>query len=139
MVAMWPDVNLVDGEYLQSGYELVLIEKTDVAIETTPTYPINYSSSSGVIDVALDAGSAGLLSLSFSLNSVEPTVDLQVLVESASVLDSAVSRMATFNPETGELFFPELAIDGDVALVNARFALTDAANLIFTLQSMNAN
>ena len=89
----------------------------------------------GLLDIKLDAGDAGLLGLSFSIFSIEPSVVIQALAESVVILETSVPGIASFNLASGELTLPKLSVNGEVVFRNLVFLLTDAQNLLFTLQS----
>jgi len=96
-----------------------------------------FDTDSGMLNINVDAGSAGLLALSLLLQSTEPDVVLQAQPETVVVLAEAVEGMATFDAATNELTIPELVIDEQVAFTNLVFLLTDLDNLFFTLQSFD--
>lgn len=98
--------------------------------------PANYfDEATSLLNIKVDAGSEGLLSLSLQLQATDPEVVVQAQPESVVALEEAVDGMAIFDAETGELSIPELVIDGETAYSNLVFLLTDQDNLFFTLQS----
>ena len=75
------------------------------------------------------------MGLSFSIYSIEPNVVIQALAESVVILEGSVPGIASFNLAIGNLTLPELSANGEVVFRNLVFLLTDAQNLLFTLQS----
>jgi peptidyl-prolyl cis-trans isomerase A (cyclophilin A) len=110
--------------------DLVTVE---MSVIETAANSLNYST--GLLDIKLNAGEAGLLGLSFSIYSIEPNVVIQALAESVVILEGSVPGIASFNLATGNLTLPELSANGEVVFRNLVFLLTDAQNLLFTLQS----
>lgn len=94
-----------------------------------------FDSASGNLILSVDAGSAGIVRLSFSIESQSPSVVIRALPETVTTVASAESDFAIFNETTGQLVIPELDVDGVVAYRNLVLGLTDAAQLLFTLQS----
>lgn len=106
------------------------VESSDTAT------PANfYDAASGLLHVTADAGAAGMLSLSFSLAETEPDVVIQALADTVSVLTETVPGIGTFDLATNTLTLPELVVDGQVVFTNLVFTLSDAEQLLFTLQS----
>ena len=87
------------------------------------------------LNIKVDAGASGLLSLSLLLQSSSPDFVVQVQPETVAVLTEAVEGMATFDAGSGNLTIPELSINDQVAYTNVVLLLTDAQNLFFTVQS----
>lgn len=94
-----------------------------------------FDGETGNLILSVDAGSAGLLQLLFSIESQDAQVVIRALAETAVALDSVRPDFATFNENTGQLLIPELEVEGTVAYRNLIFNLTDTAQLLFTLQS----
>jgi peptidyl-prolyl cis-trans isomerase A (cyclophilin A) len=94
-----------------------------------------FDSASGNLILSVDAGSAGIIRLSFSIESQTPAVVIRALPETVTAVATAESDFATFNEATGQLVIPELDVDGVIAYRNLVLGLTDAAQLLFTLQS----
>ena len=91
------------------------------------------------LHVTVDAGASGLASMAFSITATEPSVIVQLDLSSVEVLTETVDKIATFDAETGRLVLPELVISGEVAFRNLSFILTDAEQLLFTLESFEQN
>jgi len=102
------------------------------------TSPANvFDEASSTLNIKVDAGNQGLLALSLTLQSTDPSVIVQAQPETVVPLTAPVEGMATFDAATGNLTIPELVVNGQVAYTNLVFQLTDAESLFFTLQSFN--
>lgn len=101
--------------------------------ETFP--PNSFNSTTGKLNFRIDAESLGLLGLSFVVDSEEPEVVIRALAETVLNLGFTQGNFATFDPATGVLTIPELIVGGEVAFRNLVLTLTDANQLLFTLQS----
>ncbi len=95
-----------------------------------------FDEASGNLVLSVDAGSAGLVQLAFAIESQDPQVQIRALPETLVALDAAQSDFASFNEGTGQLVIPELELAGEIAYRNLVLNLVDAAQLIFTLQSL---
>lgn len=106
------------------------VESSDLSI------PANYyDAESGLLHVTADAGAAGMLSLSFSLTETDPDVVIQALADTVAILTDTVPGIGSFDLATNTLTLPELVVDGQVVFTNLVFTLTDAEQLLFTLES----
>jgi hypothetical protein len=96
--------------------------------------PAVFRPETGRMNIFVDAGELGLLAVEFELTSQVP--DIKVKIDPAKLfpLDNRVAGMPIFNNATGRLTIPELRVNGAVAYRNVRFMLTDAAQLVFTLE-----
>jgi peptidyl-prolyl cis-trans isomerase A (cyclophilin A) len=96
--------------------------------------PAVFRPETGRMNIFVDAGELGLLAVEFELISQVP--DIKVKIDPAKLfpLDNRVAGMPIFNNATGRLTIPELRVNGAVAYRNVRFMLTDAAQLVFTLE-----
>lgn len=96
--------------------------------------PAVFRPETGRMNIFVDAGELGLLAVEFELISEVP--DIKVKIDSAKLfpLENQVAGMPVFNNATGRLTIPELRVNGVVAYRNVRFMLTDAAQLVFTLE-----
>lgn len=107
-----------------------------VVVEEEVALPPNYfDEASGQLRVTVDAGTSGLASMAFSVTSTDPAVVVQLDLSSVAVLTETVDKIATFDASTGRLVLPELVVGGTAAFRNLSFILTDAAQLLFTLES----
>ena len=123
-------------------YELPLINGTDtvkiamaVGADPEPSAPNYFDAASGLLRVTVDAGESGFASLAFSVASTEPSVVVKLDLSSVEVLAETVDKIATFDAATGRLMLPELVVEGVAAFRNLSFVLSDAEQLLFTLES----
>lgn len=134
-----PTVNYEGIEVVQCGFfnrDNVVRVRMEVLPEAIAVN--TFDSASGLLNIKVNAGESGLLSLSMQLQTMAPTAIVQVQPETVSVLTEAVDGMASFDSSNNELRIPELVVDGQLAYRNLVFSLTDAANLMFTLLSAEA-
>ncbi|NKB33294.1 MAG: peptidylprolyl isomerase [Pseudomonadales bacterium] len=108
---------------------------TDIAVIEEVLAPNRFDNSSGNLVLSIDAGSAGIAELVFTIETSEPDVVIRAQVNSVVSLPSADAGFTTFDGQTGQLVIPELDVDGSVAFRNLVFTLTDADQLLFTLES----
>lgn len=99
----------------------------------------NYDSASQRVNLKVDAGSEGLLSLAFTIVQTAPQVVIQVLPETVAALTETVAGVSSYDAASETLTIPQLAVDGTVTYSDMVFSLTDAAQLQFTLQSFTQN
>jgi len=97
--------------------------------------PNFFETASGLLYVALDAGTAGMAQMRFSITATEPSVVLQLDLSSVEYLSETIDGIATFDTETGRLVLPLLIVPGSASFRNATFLLTDSKKLLFTLES----
>ena len=97
--------------------------------------PNFFDTESGLLYVALDAGTAGMAQMRFSITATEPSVVLQLDLSSVEYLSETVDGIATFDTETGRLILPLLIVPGSASFRNATFLLTDSKKFLFTLES----
>ncbi len=107
----------------------------EIVDEPIAEYPNVFDELSGSLNIKVDAGAAGLLALSLTLQSTVPSVILQAQPESVVLLPSPVEGIAIFDAVTGVLTIPEIAVNGIVVYLDLVFKLTDSESLLFTLQS----
>jgi len=131
----FPLINYVSGAVVSSNFVNLAI-----VVEEEPTSAPNYfDEASGLLRVTVDAGSSGLASMAFSITATEPNVVVQLDLSSVDVLTETVDKIATFEAATGRLVLPELVVSGEVAFLNLIFVLSDAEQLLFTLESFEEN
>lgn len=99
----------------------------------------NYDSATQRVNLKVDAGSEGLLSLAFTIEQMAPQVIIRALPETVTALAETVEGIAIYDSASETLTIPQLAIDGTLTYSNMVFSLTDAAQLHFTLQSFTQN
>jgi peptidyl-prolyl cis-trans isomerase A (cyclophilin A) len=113
---------------------LVLADMEVVSVETPPALN-RFDDSSNQLILNVDAGSAGIFQIAFSVETQDPQVIVRALPTSLSPKATVEAGFSTFNEATGQLTIPELEVSGQVAYRNLILSLTDSAQLLFTLQS----
>ncbi len=114
---------------------LVLVDMAIVAAE--PVSASNrFDETTEQLVLKIDAGASGLVQVAFSVESQSPQVIVRALSESVTALDESAEDFATFDEATGQLLIPGLEIGGQIVYRNLVFLLTDAVNLLFSLQSL---
>lgn len=127
----FPLVNFSGGTVVSSNFVSIAV----VVEEESVTAPNYFDEASGLLQVTVDAGTSGLASMAFSITSTNPSVVVQLDLSSVQVLTATVDKIATFDATTGRLVLPELFVSGTAAFRNLNFILTDATQLLFTLES----
>ena len=120
---------------LNYSSDAMIVKSNFVSIAVVVEVPNYFDEASGRLHVTVDAGASGLASMAFSITATEPSVIVQLDLSSVVVLTETVDKIANFDAETGLLVLPELVISGEVAFRNLSFILTDAEQLLFTLES----
>ena len=120
---------------LNYSSDAMIVKSNFVNIAVVVEVPNYFDEASGRLHVTVDAGAFGLASMAFSITATEPSVIVQLDLSSVAVLTETVDKIATFDAKTGRLVLPELVISGEVAFRNLSFILTDAEQLLFTLES----
>lgn len=133
-VTDFPLVNYTAGAVVANNFVNIAV----VVEEETAMAPNYFDEASGLLRVTVDAGTSGLASLSFAITATEPSVIVQLDLSSVVVLTETVDKIATFDAATGRLVLPELVISGVAAFRNLSFILSDAEQLLFTLESFEA-
>lgn len=127
----FPLINYVGGAVAPANFVNIA-----VVVEEEAAPPPNYfDEASGLLRVTVDAGASGLASMALSITATSPSVVAQLDLSSVQVLTETVDKIATFDAATGLLVLPELSVSGTVSFRNLSFRLTDAAQLLFTLES----
>jgi peptidyl-prolyl cis-trans isomerase A (cyclophilin A) len=126
----FPLINYLSGPLLNSN----LVTMTMSVAGRTDGPPAVFRPETGRMNIFVDAGELGLLAVEFELISEVP--DIKVKIDAAKMfpLENQVAGMPVFNNATGRLTIPELRVNGEVAYRNVRFMLTDAEQLVFTLE-----
>ena len=114
---------------------LVLVDMELVAAERSPASN-RFDETTGQLVLKIDAGDSGFVQVAFSVESQSPQVIVRALAESVTVLDESEEDFATFDESTGQLLIPGLEIGGQIVYRNLLFLLTDAVNLLFSLESL---
>ena len=122
-----------------SNTDTTIVTSNFVNIAVVVEIPNYFDEASGRLHVTVDAGASGLASIAFSITATEPGVIVKLDLSSVEMLTETIDKIATFDAETGRLVLPELVISGEVAFRNLSFILTDAEQLLFTLESFEKN
>ncbi len=96
---------------------------------------VEFDACSNILRSELDAGSFGKANLDFTLSFSNQDVLIQANPASVQYVESLQDNHATFDGSTGNLTFPELVVDDEVAYRNVQFNLIDGTQLIFRLIS----
>jgi len=129
----FPLVNYESGTVVSDNFVNIAM-----LVEPEPVQAPNYfDEASNTLRVTVDAGSAGLASMAFSIQATDPAVVIQLDLGSVEVLTESVDKIATFNAASGSLILPELSVAGVAAFRNLRFTLSDSELLLFTLDSFD--
>ena len=129
-LADFPLINYSSGSIVSSNFVNIAM-----IVEPEPTAPNYFDEASGQLRVTVDAGTSGFASMAFSVTATEPSVVVQLDLSSVEVLSATVEKIATFDAATGRLILPELFVSGAAAFRNLSFILSDAEQLLFTLES----
>jgi len=111
-------------------------------IEVTAGHRVanSFDACTGVLVTNLDAGEFGSIGLNFRILQSTPEVLVQPIVETLMdlkkmELQTLPTRMGTLDMQVGELFLPELVIDGEVFATGLEFQLIDPQLFIIRLES----
>lgn len=129
----FPLINYVSGP-LQDSHLVKL--NMSVAGRTDGPAAV-FTPDTGRLRTFVDAGELGLLSVELDLIREIPDLVIKLDPTSLFELDNAVENMAVFDNNSGKFTIPEIYVDGDVIWRNVRFQLTDAADMLFTLEGVD--
>jgi peptidyl-prolyl cis-trans isomerase A (cyclophilin A) len=131
-VGATPLINYLEGALLTEN--LVVIDMT--VVQAVSRFQNSYAPETGVLSLRV-ALSDGLL-VELQLNQITSSSDIvfQVVQDSVNFLTQGDASFAQLDLTTGVLTIPELTISGEVVDRSVRFKLTDAASLLFTLDSL---
>ncbi|MFT6402828.1 MAG: hypothetical protein ACJA2D_002153 [Pseudohongiellaceae bacterium] len=107
-----------------------------VSVPPEPVISNSFDEAAGLLTLKVALDGAQFLGLSFSIDSLLPSVVIRGLPETVVAEPSGKASFTTFNSVDGSLVIPQLYINGAVAFRNARFVLTDPEQFLFTLQSV---
>lgn len=97
----------------------------------------NFNSVTGTLDINLDLGAEGFTHLSFTVEQTAALVSVRANLESAFDLQMPRPNMANFNPISGELVIPSIAVDGTILYRNVILDLQDLITASFVLRSFD--
>lgn len=124
--------NAIDG----NGDRLIGLRYVPLNIQPVAPVANHFNGCRGKIEANLEFDGV-VYSLDFSIFSTSPDVVIQADQSSASVVTESIENVATFTSSNGLLVLPELVLDGVVAYRNLQFQLTDGAQLLFSLISID--
>jgi len=139
VASLFANIDRVGDDFVQTDYEVVVLDKNALPYETAIEYPISADLSNNQLTLPVNIVGGDLLRVSFSITMDSQQVSIQLLSGSIVELEQTPTRFATFNPASGELFVPELAVDNSVEFVNAVFSLVDPLSGVFVLAEVLAN
>ena len=127
-----PLVNYAGGALATENF----VNLSIAVLESPTSSALNrFDDSSNQLILSVDAGSAGIFQIAFSIETQDPQVIVRALPTSLIPKTTVEAGFSTFNEPTGQLTIPELEVGGQVAYRNLILSLTDSAQLLFTLQS----
>jgi len=132
-LAPFPLINYNGGTLLNTH----LVSLNMAKIGSTDGDPVVFDGVRARLHASIDAGELGLIRAEFALVSETPSIVIKLDRATLFSLDRSVANIGSFNSSTGRLTIPELRINGAVAYRNVRFMLTDAQQLLFTLEGAN--
>ena len=123
-------------EYVESKISsdnFITISKVDInSTEVAPNY---FDSKNSELRLTLDAGSAGMATLSLLVDGAESPPLFKLALNSIQRIYEPALNMAIFEPSTGSLTVPELYVAGEKAYKNLLFFLEDPEQYTFVLES----
>ena len=128
------DLPVIDYEGALARRNLVFTNMEVLALRAAPN---RFDSGSGQGLLRVDAGAAGIVEISFTIESQSPDIVIRAHIGSVVSLPAAAAGYATFNLATGRLTIPALEVDHATTYRNLVFTLTDSSRLLFTLQSVD--
>ena len=123
-------------EYVESKISsdnFITISKVDInSTEVAPNY---FDSKNSELRLTLDAGSAGMATLSLLVDGAESPPLFKLALNSIQRIYEPALNMAIFEPSTGSLTVPELYVAGEKVYKNLLFFLEDPEQYTFVLES----
>ena len=116
-----------------SSDNFITISKVDInSTEVAPNY---FDSKNSELRLTLDAGSAGMATLSLLVDGAESPPLFKLALNSIQRIYEPALNMAIFEPSTGSLTVPELYVAGEKVYKNLLFFLEDPEQYTFVLES----
>lgn len=123
-------------DYVQSKISsdnFITISKVDInSTEVARNY---FDSKNSELRLTLDAGSAGMATLSLLVDGTESPPLFKLVLNSIQRIYEPALNMAIFEPSTGSLVVPELYVAGEKVYKNLLFFLEDPEQYTFVLES----
>lgn len=134
-VGSTPLVNYIGGNVTSSNF--VTIEMS-VATEPEPepVIPNLFNETTGLLELSITLDNEQFIGLSFTIESTAPQVVIRALPDSLVAQSTGEAGFSSFSTDSGALVIPELYVNGNVAYRNLRLTLSDAEQLLFTLESL---
>lgn len=129
----FPTRNFTGGRLLNSHLVFLNMEVAG----RTDGHAAEFKPDTARLRTFVDAGPLGLMSIEMALLSETPALTVKLDPTRMFPLPARVDNMATFIPDTGRLTIPEVRVNGAVTWRNVRFMLTDATQLVFTLEGVD--
>ncbi len=126
-----PVINFDGSNLLREN--LVIMDMNVVSGSFTPPNVLNDEGSG--VSIKVNGGNDGIAQLTLDILSTSPEVVVQVRTDSIVPLAKVEAGFSVFSSQLGQLFIPELSVNGSIAYKNLLFTLSDAAQLKFTLTS----
>ena len=116
-----------------SSDNFITISKVDInSTEVARNY---FDSKNSELRLTLDAGSAGMATLSLLVDGAESPPLFKLALNSIQRIYEPALNMAIFEPSTGSLTVPELYVAGEKVYKNLLFFLEDPEQYTFVLES----
>ena len=123
-------------DYVQSKISsdnFITISKVDInSTEVAGNY---FDSKNSELRLTLDAGSAGMATLSLLVDGTKSPPLFKLVLNSIQRIYEPALNMAIFEPSTGSLAVPELYVAGEKVYKNLLFFLEDPEQYTFVLES----
>ena len=123
-------------EYVESKISsdnFITISKVDInSTEVARNY---FDSKNSELRLTLDAGSAGMATLSLLVDGTKSPPLFKLVLNSIQRIYEPALNMAIFEPSTGSLAVPELYVAGEKVYKNLLFFLEDPEQYTFVLES----
>lgn len=129
----FPTRNYTGGRLLNSHLVFLNMEVAG----RTDGHAAEFKPETGRLRAFVDAGALGLMSVEMALLGETPALTVKLDPAKMFPLPARVDNMAMFDSNTGRLTIPEVRINGEIVWRNVRFMLTDAAQLVFTLEGVD--
>ena len=119
----------------QAGQNKFHITYVPIDISAKPAIANRFSSCSGILQTSVSILGGQSYAINFTIEASAANIVLRIDPASLKEISTLPDKFASFDASTGKLTIPELAVDGNVAFRNIVLALTDAEQLLFTLES----
>jgi len=130
-ITNFPLKNYTQGKISSDNFAMI----TKIDIQSTQVAPNYFDSKSSELRLTLDAGSAGMATLSLLVDGTESPPLFKLVLNSIQRIYEPALNMAIFEPSTGSLAVPELYVAGEKVYKNLLFFLEDPEQYTFVLES----